>query len=342
MKPKFKKRNLNQLNSLTEGLVRHEVKEHQSERDYPLSRFNSDMGSSIKQYESGTYAHKRGAGKETPSERAARMTQLENEEMAKAEMEHAAYKKSQAAKSAAPASSTPPSRPTSSAAPSYRPSNTSTQQRNQQSPVSAPTPKHLTPSPSTPQTDKEIHAELRKKRLEYQKTPEYKKHYKSLGSYPSGRENVREKPSTYNKSGSGRTNTYTSTDKPATADDYRWNDRGAPGQAQNKAEHVNAQRNVSEFRKTPEYGAMQKAQEKNANDPHYQRNKLKAKRLGMSTDELADKKGTFRSAYMNKKAEEAAKQRDQRSTKETVKQFMTREVPRDYKRERTKSNQPKR
>lgn len=339
MKPKFKKRNLNQLNSLTEGLVRHEVKEHQSERDYPLSRFNSDMGSSIKQYESGTYAHKRKAGKETPSERAARMTQLENEEMAKADMEHEAYRKSQAAKSAAPASSTPSSRPTSSVAPSHRPSNTNTQQRSQSSASTSFAPKTKS---SAPQSDQEVHAELRKKRLEYQKTPEYKKHYQSLGSYPSGRENVREKPSTFNKSGSGRTNTYKSTDKPATADDYRWNDRGAPGQAQNKAEHVNAQRNVSEFRKTPEYIAMQKAQEKNANDPHYQRNRLKAKRLGMSTDELADKKGTFRSAYMNRKAEEAAKQRDQRSTKETVKQFMTREVPRDYKRERTKSNQPKR
>lgn len=266
MKPKFKKRNLNQINSLTEGLVRHEVNEHQVERDYPLSRFKSDMGSSIKQYESGTYAHRRKAGKETPSERATRMTYLNNEAMSQADVEHEAYKKKQATQT-----STPP-RPTST---NYQQRSSKIDAENEkayqeskrsQSPpssTSAPTPKlkHSTPTPSTPQTDKEVHSELRKKRLEYQKTPEYRAHYNAIN---------REK------------------------------------------------------------------------SPEQKRNELKSKRLGMSVDELADKKGTFRSAYMNKKAEEASKQRDQRSTKETVKQFMSREVPRDYKRERTKSNQPRR
>lgn len=264
MKPKFKKRTLEQLNSLTEGLVRHEANEHQVERDYPLSRFKSDTGSSLKQYESGTYAHRRRAGKETPSERAQRMTYLNNEAMSQAEAEHEVYKKSQAAKAA-------PSRPAptnyqqrSSQIDAENERAYQESKRNQTSSAPAPRPKHSAPSapkPSTPQTDREVHSELRKKRLEYQKTPEYRAHYNAMNR-----------------------------------------------------------------EKTPEQ----------------KRNELKSKRLGMSIDELADKKSTFRSAYMRKRGEEAEKQREQRSTKESVKQFMSREVPRDYKRERTKYNQPKR
>ncbi len=54
MKPKFKTRTLEQLNSLTEGLVRHEINEHEVEKDYSLPRFKKDMGKSLNQYEKGT------------------------------------------------------------------------------------------------------------------------------------------------------------------------------------------------------------------------------------------------------------------------------------------------